>query len=535
MTRKLDSVSAMALIFLSAASVTAQVPDLFVTSSSCMACHNGLVTPEGEDVSIGVGWRGSMMANAARDPYWHAAVRRETLVHPTASAAIQNECSACHMPMDRFQANAEGRMGEIFSHLPLSHGAEPEGLAAADGVSCSVCHQIQANGLGERSSFTAGFSLDTTTPAGERRVFGPYDVNEGRTSLMRSASRFLPHKGDHIQSSELCASCHTLFTHTLDANGEVVGELPEQVPYLEWKHSAFSGVTSCQFCHMPVVDGEMAISSVLGVPREAVSRHVFRGGNVLMPRILNAHRQELAVMALPQELQTTAQQTAKNLETAAATISLVNTEVSGESFRTEVVITNLAGHKLPSAYPSRRVWIHLTVRDGAGSVIFESGRFNPDGSIEGNDNDVDSSRFEQHYEEISNPGQVQIYEPILADPDGAVTTVLLSAITYTKDNRLLPQGFDKTTAEKAVAVNGRAVNDSNFGSGGDRIRYRVDVSGATGLFTVSAELWYQPVSYRWAHNLGHQEAEEIERFIGYYEAAAGSSAVILVSAKAIAE
>ena len=127
------------------------------------------------------------------------------------------------------------------------------------------------------------------------------------------------------------------------------------------------------------------------------------------------------------------------------------------------MITNLAGHKLPSAYPSRRVWIHLTVRDGAGSVIFESGRFNPDGSIEGNDNDVDSSRFEQHYEEISNPGQVQIYEPILADPDGAVTTVLLSAITYTKDNRLLPQGFDKTTAEKAVAVNGRAVNDSNFG------------------------------------------------------------------------
>jgi malate dehydrogenase (oxaloacetate-decarboxylating) len=78
-----------------------------------MACHNGLVTPAGEDVSIGVGWRGSMMANAARDPYWQAAVRRETLVHPTAATAIQNECSACHMPMARFQANAEGRQGDI--------------------------------------------------------------------------------------------------------------------------------------------------------------------------------------------------------------------------------------------------------------------------------------------------------------------------------------------------------------------------------------------------------------------------------------
>ena len=48
----------------------AQVPELFVTSDRCLACHNGLVTPTGEDVSIGVGWRPSMMANAARDPYW---------------------------------------------------------------------------------------------------------------------------------------------------------------------------------------------------------------------------------------------------------------------------------------------------------------------------------------------------------------------------------------------------------------------------------------------------------------------------------
>ena len=30
-------------------------------------------------------------------------------------------------------------------------------------MSCSVCHQIGAARLGERSSFTAGFELDTTT------------------------------------------------------------------------------------------------------------------------------------------------------------------------------------------------------------------------------------------------------------------------------------------------------------------------------------------------------------------------------------
>jgi hypothetical protein len=531
MKRTIKFIPVIALVLVSAATVGAQVPNLFVTSESCMACHNGLVTPAGEDVSIGVGWRGSMMANAARDPYWHAAVKRETLIHPTASAAIQNECSACHMPMARFQANAEGRQGEVFSHLPLSHGD----ALAVDGVSCSVCHQIQDENLGERSSFTAGFGLDTTTPEGERQVFGPYEVDAGRTSLMRSASRFKPAKGDHMQSSEVCATCHTLFTHTLNADGEVVGELPEQVPYLEWKHSSFAGVRSCQSCHMPVIEGEMAISSVLGVPRNEVSRHVFRGGNILMPRILNAHRQELAVTALPQELQTTAQRSAMNLQTAAATVSLVNTKVSNDTLRTEVVITNLAGHKLPSAYPSRRTWIHFVVWDASGQIVFESGGLNPDGSIRGNDNDARSSRYEAHHESIDHPEQVQIYETIMGEPDGSVTTVLLSAITYLKDNRILPEGFDKTTAEEAVAVHGSAEADDDFVGGRDRIGYVVDVSGTEGPFIVDVELMYQPIGYRWAHNLGDQEAEEIERFIGYYEEMADRSAVVLASTKAATE
>ena len=62
---------------------------LFETSDRCVACHNGLSTPTGEDVSIGVNWRASMMANSSRDPYWQAAVRRETMDHPKAAAAIE--------------------------------------------------------------------------------------------------------------------------------------------------------------------------------------------------------------------------------------------------------------------------------------------------------------------------------------------------------------------------------------------------------------------------------------------------------------
>ena len=48
---------------------------LFTHSENCVACHNNLSTATGEDVSIGTTWRSTMMANSARDPYWHAGVQ----------------------------------------------------------------------------------------------------------------------------------------------------------------------------------------------------------------------------------------------------------------------------------------------------------------------------------------------------------------------------------------------------------------------------------------------------------------------------
>jgi hypothetical protein len=82
--------------------------ELFKTSDRCFACHNGLSTSAGEDISIGFGWRPSMMANSARDPYWQAGVRRESLDHPESKAVIEDECSKCHMPMARYQSKYEG-------------------------------------------------------------------------------------------------------------------------------------------------------------------------------------------------------------------------------------------------------------------------------------------------------------------------------------------------------------------------------------------------------------------------------------------
>src|SRR3984893_16942133 len=128
----------------------------FQTSDRCLACHNGLTAPSGKDVSIGFDWRSSIMANSSRDPYWQASVRRESIDHPESQRAIEDECSICHMPIPRYEARQQGRQGEVFTHLPLDSD-NPAKKQAADGVSCSVCHQISNEKLGTRESFNGGF------------------------------------------------------------------------------------------------------------------------------------------------------------------------------------------------------------------------------------------------------------------------------------------------------------------------------------------------------------------------------------------
>lgn len=504
---------------------------LFHTADRCVACHNGLVTPIGEDASMGTDWKPSMMANSSRDPYWQAAVRRESLDHPGAGPDIENECSTCHMPMAHAEAGAAGSKFGVFAYLPTVQGSLRADLLAADGVSCTACHQIQDRGLGEKESFTGGFVIDARTPIGNRFIYGPYDVDRGRRTVMNSASGFVPEMASHIISSEMCATCHTLYTHTLGADGNVIGQLPEQVPYLEWRHSGYYQIRSCASCHMPVMEGETAITSVLGQPRDRLARHVFRAGNFFMPRIFARYGADLAVTASLQELDSASQRTLEHLENDSARLTIADVDVSPGKMMAEILVESLAGHKLPSAYPSRRAWIHFTVRGKQGGLLFESGAFLPDGSIAGNDNDSDPGRYEPHYEEIDDPEKVQIYEAIMADSDGGPTTGLLTGLRYIKDNRLLPLGFDKASAAEDIATQGNARRDNNFGAGGDRVRYAVSLGKVSDSYTIHAELWYQPIGYRWAQNLGGRNAEETDRFVAYYESMAKISAVVLARAK----
>jgi hypothetical protein len=500
----------------------------FMTSHECLACHNALTSASGEDVSIGTAWRASMMANSSRDPYWQAAVRREMADHPAATDHIEDECSICHMPMATTLARAAGRTGEIFAHLPVGSDTTEQDRLAADGVSCTLCHQIGPNRLGTPASFTGGFEVNPA-PAGERVMFGPFEVDAGRTALMRSATGVRPGEGGHLAQSEVCATCHTLFTKALDSSGRVVGELPEQVPYLEWRHSAFRSERSCQSCHMPIVAEEAPASSVLGQPRR-IARHTFLGGNFFMLRMLNRYRAELGVEALPAELEAAAQATVRQLQSTTASIGVTNVVRDVGTLRFDVSVDNLTGHKFPTGYPSRRAWLHVVVR-GEG-VVFESGALGPDGSIQGNDHDADAAGFEPHYEEIRGASEVQVYEAVMADAGGRVTTGLLSGKVFVKDNRLLPSGFDKASAGPAIAVRGAAAADGDFQAGGDRVRYHVNLAGLHGPLTVDVELRFQPISFRWASNLRRYESAETRRFVSYYDSMAASSSVVIAQASA---
>jgi hypothetical protein len=505
-----------ALFFSLAEPATSQVPDarvrlpvghpetMFVTSHECGACHNGLTTPAGEDVSIGVSWRASMMANSSRDPYWQAGVRRETLDHPQAAAEIEDECALCHMPMSRTKAHAEKRHGEIFAHLPFAASTDEDDRLAADGVSCSVCHQIGPERLGTRESFNGGFVLAQPTPEGRRQMLGPYEVDP----------------------------CHTLYTKALGPKGDVLGELPEQVPYLEWQHSAFRQERSCQACHMPEIAQPTRIASVLGEDRTGVRRHTFLGGNFFMLRMLNRYRHELGVEALPQELEAAAGATIAQLQQQTASVTIAPAEGGAGQLAIDVTVRNLTGHKLPTAYPSRRVWLHFTVRDRDGQVVFESGAIEASGAIRGNDNDDDGSRFEAHYAEIRSGDEVQVYESVMRDVNGAVTTGLLRGTAYVKDNRLLPRGFDKATAIPDIAVRGAAQQDPDFVAESDRVRYVVNALGRRAPFQVVAELRYQPISFRWAQNLRAYDATETRRFVTWYDEMASGSSQVLATATA---
>lgn len=190
----------------------------------------------------------------------------------------------------------------------------------------------------------------------------------------------------------------------------------------------------------------------------------------------------------------------------------------GDTLTAQIQVDHLTGHKFPTGFPSRRAWLHVTVTDAAGETVFESGRPQANGSIAGSDSDETPDGFEPHFDLITSPDQVQIYESLMENTDGELTYTLLRGAGYIKDNRLLPAGFDKTTAPIDITVYGQAADDENFIGAADQITYQIDTTGFSGPFTLSVEMLYQTAAYPFLQDLQQDSTDQINRFTKLYNA-----------------
>ena len=493
----------------------------FSGSANCAECHNGLSDINGADVSIESDWKTSMMANAAIDPFWQAKVASEMKRNPQLEHELQQVCTRCHAPMANVEAELQGTDLHLFDQGEINP-AHPYFDAAMDGVSCTLCHQIEDSELlGTEEGDTGRFSIDPTA----KLAYGP--VVAPQANPMLNSSGFMPVHSAHMSGSEACAACHDLRTNFVDADGVPVtvdglpAHFPEQMVYSEWENSVYASegeeARSCQDCHMPEVDGVKLANRPRRLSAvDDFSRHQFLGVNTVMMDVIDRNSEVLG--ATSADFGPTIERTREHLATAAS-VEVVQHTLAGGRLTVDVKVTNNGGHKLPSGYPSRRAFLHFRVSDANGNTVFESGRMNADGSIVGVAADTDRSTYENHHQVIDNPDQVQVYEAVMANTDSEPTYTLLEAANYLKDNRLTPRGFDKSKVPAKIGVYGMAQDDADFNDGSDTVRYDVPVGSAAGPYQVEVKLQYQPLGHAYVEDLFEDsDLPAVAYFADMYEA-----------------
>ncbi|MFP4599606.1 MAG: hypothetical protein ACLFVJ_15205 [Persicimonas sp.] len=243
-----------------------------------------------------------------------------------------------------------------------------------------------------------------------------------------------------------------------------------------------------------------------------------------MPSILRDHADALEPQAPSAAFDELIRQVQHQLQNDTARVSIASAQKTADGLRIGVDIVNLTGHKFPTGFPSRRAWLHVTVRDADGGVVFESGRWNDRGQL------VDSSDavlaieqvdgpVEPHRDTVNASEQVQIYEPIMAGTDGQAVFRFLRAETYAKDNRLLPKGWSSAHAQASDTAPAGVDGDENFRGGADRVVYEVVLDELDGEFTVDAELVYQALGARFAAEIFTADTRPMKVFEQYYDEA----------------
>lgn len=497
------------------------VNDLFAGAGLCIDCHGhdadnfAMVTSWGQDVNTYDEWAGTMMANSAKDPFWRAKVSHEILVNPSLSTEIQTTCTSCHAPQGHFNALHNGATSYTMANLAVDS-------IGRDGVSCGACHQQKDTLLGKR--FSGQLIYDTT-----KTIFGPY--TSPFVPPMLSNINFNVAYGPHIAKAGLCAACHTLITDSHDLAGNPTGtKFVEQATYHEWLNSIYndedtigSGI-SCAGCHMPRINEPIVISSNYPfLPgRQPYGQHHLVGANSFMIQLMKNNIAALGITTTAAKFDSAFVRTNRQLRdsTVDMTLTLVNRTVDTAFY--ELKLTNKAGHKFPSGYPSRRSYVQFILMDDSGDTLFKNGMLNSSYQLIGQD-----ASFEPHHQMINNENDVQIYEMVPGDVNGDVTTVLERAFSMLKDNRLAPKGFKTShNAYDTVKIVGSAETDPDFnydasmeGSGTDVIHFHIPLAGYTGDLNVSTSLFYQSVPHKWLEEMFTYSSTDINAFQTMYNAA----------------
>lgn len=481
----------------------------FLTSDQCVGCHSGTrnlmpVRPNmvfgdpvtGQDVNLSAygEWRSSMMGLAGRDPVFYAQLETERTLHPELAPQIDNLCMGCHGVMGQRQLAADTNGMGVFTHnlIQATPDTDPDrakyGALAREGVSCTVCHRISAEGLGTPETYTGGFKLDPPDV-----LNGPYtDVS---TLPMQNALGVTPRHSPQITTSALCGSCHTIDLPILEAGkvyprdgfGPTLTRGHEQNTYLEWRNSIYSNEVSpapptavtCQGCHMPreyrgdrlafriantedgtfpAVDHRAPDEALKLKVREPYARHTLAGINAFVlsmfkqfPDTLGVRPTDpMAVYGNPVPGIDTAIASALEMARRSAKAEVLSATVTPSGLDARVRVTNLAGHRFPSGVSFRRAFIEFRVLDARGQTLWASGRTSDQGVIlNGLSNrhlateffggPAGGQAYQPHHRVITSGAQVQIYEELTRDSNGNFTTSFLGRAREVKDNRLEPR------------------------------------------------------------------------------------------------
>ena len=359
------------------------LPPGYPGGGNCGDCHGIETAVPGFGSLPWEAWAGSMMANAARDPLFWAAL--DVANHDV--PGIGDFCLRCHAPTGWYAGRSEPPGGSVDGCALIG----PIDLPGNDfeGLSCHFCHRAMIHTAPPPPQLPFYLEngkvwLDDGECGGEPCRRGPYDY---------ATAPYPPHTWAHSpyhRAADLCGSCHNVTNPVktlIDENGVNTGiPYPVERTHQEWEASDYAptGATPavCQDCHMPQAPGPgPSYACVFGdIDRTGdLARHEFVGGNVWIPEVLKGEYGALGQLDREGRFDDTIAFAQELLHQAAEVALTVPAEVvAGDPVPAAVRVTNLSGHKLPSGYPEgRRIWIQLRATDASGATVWQSGAWDP--------------------------------------------------------------------------------------------------------------------------------------------------------------